>query len=444
MIRFAGLTDEFFGPSGLCVGPGFACGRKPTIPPRYTSNPACVIIRGRWTFIDAATDACKDAAHREFGFYVAVWGAGEEFGLLEAVPKGRLAGVSLRRFADDVMARNVGRSFGFNTENRYTMFGNNEIRFAANSGTPIRSTGIAALDAIFSNAQGLAAGTVLNTSGDGAAMTIRNAGTGELLLFDLSDQAHPARILFEPDPLRRLLGRGIVFSVSEDEIREWLGNIYTPYPALAAAIERDFPDGGLARPLDIDVVRWFYEEGQAAPSPRRIEDVDRQLLESALISAHNSRYGERITRIEQIRRGPPAPVPARAPMDEAFDIVARFNRTWSQANAVAMHGIEPMYAASIDYYGESWSREKVLEEKRKFAARWPVRDYHFRPDSKASSCDPAGACLVNGTVEWYAAAPARNAVSVGSSEVSIGVAKIDGAFVIMSEDSHVTGRLSWP
>jgi hypothetical protein len=98
MIRFAGIPGQIGDPTGLCVGPGFACGLQPTVPPRYTANPACVIVRERWTLIDAATDACKDAAHREFGFYAAVWGAGTDFGLLEAVPKGKLSGVSLQRF----------------------------------------------------------------------------------------------------------------------------------------------------------------------------------------------------------------------------------------------------------------------------------------------------------------------------------------------------------
>jgi hypothetical protein len=202
MIRFAGIPDQIGDPTGLCVAPGFACGLQPTIPPRYTANPACVVVRERWTFIDFATDACKDEAHREFGFYVAVWGAGMDFGLLEAVPKGRLVGISLQRFADDTMARNAGRSFSPRGESRYAAFGGNEIRFNLGSANPIISTGIAAIDAIFHDGAGLAAGTVLDTSGEGAAMTIHNAATGDTLTLDLNDPANPVRTLTEGDPGR--------------------------------------------------------------------------------------------------------------------------------------------------------------------------------------------------------------------------------------------------
>jgi hypothetical protein len=54
MIRFAGTSDKVGDTIGMCVAPGFACGLRPTIPPRYRVNPACVIVRERWSFIDAA------------------------------------------------------------------------------------------------------------------------------------------------------------------------------------------------------------------------------------------------------------------------------------------------------------------------------------------------------------------------------------------------------
>jgi LGFP repeat len=447
MIRFAGVSHDRLQPAGLCVAPGFACGRQPTIPARYTANPACFLTRGAWTFVDVANDTCT--RNRDFGFYAAVWGAGAGFGILEAVPEGKIGGITLRRFADETIARNRGRAFNQTGENRYTAFGGNEIRFDAGASTPmVRSTGIAAIDAAIRNTDPagnkLAAGTVMDSVPGQPAMTVRNKASREILLLDLSDRTNPIRIVLEPDPLRRLLGHGVAYSVPEAEIREWLGNIYTPYPALAAAIERDFPEGGLSRPVDIDVVRWFYEEGQGAPSPRRVEDVDRQVLENALISAHNSRYGEKVTRIEQIRRGPPASVSARSPVEEAFDFIGRFNRAWSQANAVALDGIERMYAARVAFYGDAWSRERVLKEKRDFATRWPVRDYQFRPDMAASSCDPSGRCTVKGRVEWYAAQPAGDVISIGTAEVTMGLATIDGALVITSEDGRVTRRSSWP
>lgn len=302
MIRFAGIPSQIGDPTGLCVGPGFACGPQPTIPSRYTANPACFIVRERWTFIDAATDACKDAAHREFGFYAAVWGASTDFGLLEAVPKGKLSGVSLQRFADDTMARNRGRGFSPRGENRYAAFGGNEIRFNLGSANPIVSTGIAATDAIFRNGRGLAAGTVLDTSGEGAAMTIRNAATGDTLTLDLNDPANPIRTLTEGDPVSKLLALGLDYSVAEGDIRDWLGNSFTPYPSFAAALGGLLKGTGLRNLVYIDVVAFNYEAQPGATSPRSTAEVDRERLKAAIVEAYNSRYGTSVRRFEEVLR----------------------------------------------------------------------------------------------------------------------------------------------
>ncbi len=310
MIRFAGTSSQIADPAGLCVAPGFACGRQPTIPPRYTANPACALTRERWTFIDAATDACKDPAHHEFGFYAAVFGAGTDFGLIEAVPKakGKLAGVSLQRFADVTMDHNRDRTFSARDENRYTAFGGNEIRFTFGNSTPIGSTGDAALDATFRNGSGLATGTVLNTS-RGAAMTIRNPSTGDTLTLDLNDPANPVRTLVEGDPISRLLAVGIDYSVPEPDIRDWVVNNFTPYPALSGALLALLKDTGLRKLVHIDVVACDYIrapncdfEQSGVAWPHSVAEVDTNRLKAAILDAYNERYGETVRNFEGILR----------------------------------------------------------------------------------------------------------------------------------------------
>ncbi|MCI0391458.1 MAG: hypothetical protein MOB07_22175 [Acidobacteria bacterium] len=170
-----------FDSPGICVAPGFACGGNPVIPKLYTSNPACFSRKGKWTFIDFASDACKDAEHREFGFFAAVFGAGENFGFLEAVPKGKLNGMTLAAFADRVIARNGQTQFVSGLTNRYVAYGGNEIRFnASDYKNPIVSTGIAAIDRLFvGKPPGLAQGTVVQSIGYTGKMTITNEFTGE-------------------------------------------------------------------------------------------------------------------------------------------------------------------------------------------------------------------------------------------------------------------------
>ncbi len=440
LIRFEGRATSLSRNTSACVVPRFACGARPVVPALYTARQGCSIIRGDWTFIDFASDRCRRENERDFGFFAAVNGAGKDFGVLEVLPKRALGGLSLRTFAEGIMRRNQGRSFAGQGEHEYVASDGRKIRISMGDGAIITSTGQDAEDAMLGETERLAIGSIVQSDGSAPAMTIRNAATGEALLLDLADALNPVRILLEPDPLRRLLTRGIVHGVPEAEIRGLLGSIDTPYPALAAAIERDFPEGGLRSPVQIDVVRRFYEEVEGAASPRRVEDVDRQALENALISAHNNLYGEKVTRIEQIRRGPSAPVSMRSVTELAIAFVAQHNRAWSQANAVALRDIEPMYSPRVEFYRSHWSRERVMKEKREFAGRWPERDYYFRPDVGASHCDGSGACSVVGRVEWFARDPARKADSLGTAQVSIGLQVMGDTFIIVNEDGQVISR----
>jgi hypothetical protein len=143
MIRFEGKPNEV-GHSAACTAPGFACGGRPIIPPSYTARAACRIVNGNWTFVDFLSQGCREAApdNRKFGFFVAVHGDGKAFGMLEAVAKARLNGISLQRFADTILAKNRGRDFTTAGEHTYSSFLGNEIRFTQGDATAVLSTGV--------------------------------------------------------------------------------------------------------------------------------------------------------------------------------------------------------------------------------------------------------------------------------------------------------------
>jgi hypothetical protein len=303
MIRFGGIPDEVGVGTAMCVAPGFACGMRPTIPPLYTSDPRCVRRSGSWTFIDFASDQCRPEGNREFGFFAAVFGAGSEFGLLEAVPKAKLGGMSLRRFADDTLARNRNRTFSAAGDNRYRNFEGNDIRFNLGSTSPIASTGVAAIDAAIGGPFRIATGTVMNTLGvQGSAMTVTNAATGDVLTLDLTDPANPVRTLVEADPLNRLLAVGVDFSVAEAELRDWLTNPFTPYPALSEAMLEVLGERGLRRLVHIDVVAFKYEDELGGGFPATAGEVNRDTLRAAILASHNERYDERVPSFELLLR----------------------------------------------------------------------------------------------------------------------------------------------
>ena len=105
----------------------------------------------------------------------------------------------------------------------------------------------------------------------------------------------------EHDILRRLERIGIDFSVPEHELRDWLGNPeFTPYPAMAEALL--VMQRGLKAPVFIDVIVFKYEQTPGVTSPRKLEDVNFDVLKSALLASFNERHGTNLTDAEEVFR----------------------------------------------------------------------------------------------------------------------------------------------
>jgi hypothetical protein len=303
MIRFDRVASDKGDSHGTCVAPGFACGLKPVIPALYTAKAQCVRKNGKWTFIDFLSDRCRGPNPGKTGFFVAVFGAGEDFGFFEAVPKAMLDGITLRNFATITFTRNGSRSFKKDRENTYSAWGGNQIRFNPDADNPIVATGIPATDALFAAAPSrLAAGTVLNSSGQSSAMTITNAATGDSLLIDLNDIQKPVRVLTERDIVGRLLALGVDFSVPEADLRGWLVNNFTPYPAISGALFELLGQRGLKKQVYIDVISFNYEHAPGATSPRAVADVDKERLKAAIVEGYNTRYDEKNTSFDDLLR----------------------------------------------------------------------------------------------------------------------------------------------
>jgi len=100
------------------------------------------------------------------------------------------------------------------------------------------------------------------------------------------------------DKLAQLGSVGIDFSVSEASIRDWLDNSFTPYPSFAAVLLRELQGKRLRKPVYIDVISWKYENAPGGSSPRSEAEVNLALLKTAIVKAHNERYGENVRTFE--------------------------------------------------------------------------------------------------------------------------------------------------
>jgi hypothetical protein len=90
------------------------------------------------------------------------------------------------------------------------------------------------------------------------------------------------------DVLAALQEVGVGFSVPEAELRDWLSNAeFTPYAAMAQALLRPRT---LRQPVPIDVIVSNYEQTPGAASPRKVGDVDQNVLKKAILEGYNERY----------------------------------------------------------------------------------------------------------------------------------------------------------
>jgi hypothetical protein len=94
---------------------------------------------------------------------------------------------------------------------------------------------------------------------------------------------------------------GIDFSVPEKYLREWLNTPeFTPYPAMAASLLKLLKDKSLRQPVFLDVIVFNYEHTPGVTSPRKVTDVNLELLKAAVLDGHNTRYGETVSDFQSL------------------------------------------------------------------------------------------------------------------------------------------------
>jgi len=136
----------------------------------------------------------------------------------------------------------------------------------------------------------------------------------------------------------------------------------------------------------------------------------------------------------------PALAQTSAPAAERTDIAARFAEhylwAWSSANPIAIPSMEAFYAQTVTFHGRDVSYNAVVEEKRRFVRRWPIRDYRHRPGSMNVQCDAeAEICVVQSVID-YTARDHRGRRARGSAEFELGLSFASGRPVIVYENSR--------
>ena len=130
---------------------------------------------------------------------------------------------------------------------------------------------------------------------------------------------------------------------------------------------------------------------------------------------------------------------------DAQDFAQRYLNLWSSPNPVALAASASFYGPSVRFHGLQRSRASVLDEKRRFAARWPARVYRYRPGTMQVACEAGGSpCTVWSIFDFTAEAPrgTRQSAGIGDHELVISFAEKEP--VIVSETSRVLLRGAFP
>lgn len=149
---------------------------------------------------------------------------------------------------------------------------------------------------------------------------------------------------------------------------------------------------------------------------------------------------------------PSAPVVTAQPKDSpddkrstraavARDFAVDYLQSWSASNEVALEATAAFYAPRILFHGREMTMKRLFNEKRRFAQRWPERDYRPRQDAIGATCNPAGeVCTVHAVFDFKAASPKRRRMSQGTGALQLIVNFIGDRPVIVAEHSTLLGQ----
>ncbi len=128
----------------------------------------------------------------------------------------------------------------------------------------------------------------------------------------------------------------------------------------------------------------------------------------------------------------------------ATGLVVALAARWSEPNATALRALDELYQDKVFYHGKLTPRQAVLQEKVRFAERWPQRSYKIRPRSVTASCNATTEmCRVQGIMDRELVNPTTNTKSRDVANFDYSISRSGEALKIAAETSSVS-KLSDP
>jgi hypothetical protein len=176
----------------------------------------------------------------------------------------------------------------------------------------------------------------------------------------------------------------------------------------------------------------------AAPDDMRWlnpDDAERVGITYSLVKPRFAEPQPFIVRPQTQYHAPLVPPAGSLAEQGATRLVQAYFATWSKSGT-DVEALSHYYNDMVSFFGGSVSRDRVMDEKRKFAIRWPIRHYTVNPGSLFVQCDTGG-CSVTGVVNWDCTSLERGAHSVGSANYAL---RIVGGVIVSESGSVLTNH----
>ncbi len=99
------------------------------------------------------------------------------------------------------------------------------------------------------------------------------------------------------------------------------------------------------------------------------------------------------------------------------------------------------FGAEIRYYGKVLPNAKVVEEKRRYLARWPQRRYQLKPETMRVQCDEArSTCQMSGELDYDVRDPRAARTSAGAASYDLRVVFTQAGPKIVEESGRTLAR----
>lgn len=123
------------------------------------------------------------------------------------------------------------------------------------------------------------------------------------------------------------------------------------------------------------------------------------------------------------------------------NFLSEYYQTAEQSPEQAIPWMLAHYKPVVDFFGKSQSLNQIIQQKRSYLTRWPIRSYRLLADTVAYQCNKMNmTCQATGTLEFDAQSPERRAFSHGKAAFSLSVDFSGNTPQIASENSQVISR----